>query len=130
MRAGDELQRRREVDLQGWGPNLLPRSGAAPVRGESRELEGALSDVLVLDEDSLSVTTPDFEVPSTFEAGEVRIEHDSITTGIRRDEIFYLMSRGLSEPQATSLIVNGFVEPVISVLPVEYAVEWTRLVEM
>jgi len=44
--------------------------------------------------------------------------------------LFYLMSRGLSEHQATAMIVNGFIEPIVSILPMEYAVELTRLIEI
>ncbi len=46
------------------------------------------------------------------------------------DQLFYLMSRGLSEQQAMGMIVNGFIEPVTRTLPMEYAVEWSRLIEL
>ena len=46
------------------------------------------------------------------------------------DQLFYLMSRGLTESQATAMIVNGFIEPVIKTLPMEYAVEMARLIEL
>ena len=46
------------------------------------------------------------------------------------EQLFYLMSRGLSEEQAMGMIVNGFIEPVTRTLPMEYAVEWSRLIEL
>ena len=50
--------------------------------------------------------------------------------GAGKEALFYLMSRGLSEEQAMGMIVNGFIEPVTRDLPMEYAVEWTRLIEL
>jgi Fe-S cluster assembly protein SufB len=49
---------------------------------------------------------------------------------IGEQQLFYLMSRGLSETQATSLIVNGFIEPIVKELPLEYAVELNRLINL
>ncbi|MEZ5257178.1 MAG: SufD family Fe-S cluster assembly protein [Ilumatobacteraceae bacterium] len=49
---------------------------------------------------------------------------------IADEQLFYLQSRGLSQEQAMGMIVNGFIEPVTRTLPMEYAVEWSRLIEL
>ena len=83
-------------------------------------------DALILDEDSVSDTYPYMEVGS----GDAVIGHEATVSKIADDQLFYLKSRGLTEEQAMSLIVNGFIEPVTRTLPMEYAVEWSRLVEL
>jgi len=83
-------------------------------------------DALLLDESSRSDTYPTMEI-----AGEdVRIEHEARVSKIAEEQIFYLQSRGLSEDQARMLIVNGFFEPFVKELPMEYAVEMNRLIEL
>jgi Fe-S cluster assembly protein SufB len=83
-------------------------------------------DALILDEDSVSETKPYMEV----EERDAQIGHEATVSKIGSDQLFYLMSRGLSEQQAMSMIVNGFIEPVTRTLPMEYAVEWSRLIEL
>ena len=61
---------------------------------------------------------------------DASIGHEATVAKIGEDQLFYLMSRGLSESQAMSMIVNGFIEPVTRTLPMEYAVEWSRLIEL
>jgi Fe-S cluster assembly protein SufB len=56
--------------------------------------------------------------------------HEASVSKIGEEQLFYLMSRGLSEAQATSLIVNGFIEPIIREIPLEYAVELNRLINL
>ena len=56
--------------------------------------------------------------------------HEASVGKISEDQIFYLQSRGLSEEQAVQMIVSGFIEPLIRELPLEYAVEMNRLIEM
>jgi len=58
------------------------------------------------------------------------IAHEASVGKISQDQIFYLMSRGLTEEQATQMIVNGFIEPIVKELPIEYAVELNRLIEL
>lgn len=83
-------------------------------------------DALLLDENSRSDTYPTMEI-----AGEdVRIEHEARVSKIAEEQIFYLQSRGLTEDQARMLIVNGFFEPFVKELPMEYAVEMNRLIEL
>ena len=58
------------------------------------------------------------------------MEHEATVSKISEDQLFYLMSRGLSEEQASAIIVNGFLEPFVKELPMEYAVELNRLVQL
>ncbi len=83
-------------------------------------------DALLLDEKSRSDTYPYQEIG----ARDAQIGHEATVSRVADDQLFYLMSRGLSEEQAISTVVNGFIEPVTRVLPMEYAVEWSRLIEL
>lgn len=81
-------------------------------------------DALLLDEQSRSDTYPTMEI----ENAEASIEHEATVSRISAERLFYLMSRGMSESEARSLIVNGFFEPIVKELPMEYAVELNRLI--
>ena len=83
-------------------------------------------DALILDEHSRSDTYPYMEIDEK----DARIGHEATVSKVGDDQLFYLMSRGLSEQQATAMIVNGFIEPITKTLPMEYAVELSRLVEL
>jgi Fe-S cluster assembly protein SufB len=83
-------------------------------------------DALILDEDSVSNTYPYMEIG----ARDAVVGHEATISKVADEQLFYLMSRGLSEEQAMGMIVNGFVEPVTRTLPMEYAVEWSRLIEL
>src|SRR5213082_930201 len=83
-------------------------------------------DALILDEESRSDTYPYMEI----EEQDARIGHEATVSKVGEDQLFYMMSRGLSEQQAMGMIVNGFIEPVTRTLPMEYAVEWSRLIEL
>jgi len=83
-------------------------------------------DALILDEDSISDTYPYMEVGS----GDAVIGHEATVSRVADEQLFYLQSRGLTEEQAMGMIVNGFIEPVTRTLPMEYAVEWSRLIEL
>jgi Fe-S cluster assembly protein SufB len=83
-------------------------------------------DALLLDDESISETKPSMEVGER----DARIGHEATVSKVGDDQLFYLMSRGLSESQAMGMIVNGFIEPVTRTLPMEYAVEWSRLIEL
>jgi Fe-S cluster assembly protein SufB len=61
---------------------------------------------------------------------QVNIGHEASVSKVGEDQLFYLQSRGLSEVDATKMIVNGFVEPIVKELPMEYAVELNRLIEL
>ena len=83
-------------------------------------------DSLILDKDSVSDTYPVMRVLED----DVSIGHEASVGKISEDQLFYLQSRGLSEDEALSMIVNGFIEPIVKELPLEYAVEMNRLIEM
>src|SRR5438309_6826325 len=83
-------------------------------------------DALILDEESRSDTYPYMEI----EEQDARIGHEATVSKVGEDQLFYLMSRGLTEQQATAMIVNGFIEPVVKTLPMEYAIELSRLIEL
>ena len=107
--------------------------GRTTYRGLVRVEEGARGsksfvrcDALILDEASTSETKPTMEVAER----DASIGHEATVAKIGEDQLFYLMSRGLTESQAMGMIVNGFIEPVTRTLPMEYAVEWSRLIEL
>ena len=83
-------------------------------------------DALILDERSRSDTYPTMQV----DEDNVHIGHEAAVSKINADQLFYLTSRGLSEIEATSLIINGFIEPIVKELPLEYAVELNRLIQL
>lgn len=83
-------------------------------------------DALLLDEESRSDTYPSMEIDEE----QVRIEHEATVSKVGDDQLFYLRSRGLSEQEAMKMIVNGFIEPIAKELPMEYAVELNRLIEL
>ncbi len=107
--------------------------GRTSYRGLVRVEEGAVRsksfvrcDALMLDDESRSDTYPYMEVGEQ----DARIGHEATVSKVGDDQLFYLMSRGLSEQQAMGMIVNGFIEPITRTLPMEYAVEWSRLIEL
>ena len=83
-------------------------------------------DALILDEDSRSDTYPYMEI----EESDVDLGHEATVSKVGEEQLFYLMSRGLSEEEATAMIVAGFIEPIVRELPMEYAVELNRLIEL
>jgi Fe-S cluster assembly scaffold protein SufB len=83
-------------------------------------------DALLLDEHSRSDTYPTNRILNS----QVSLEHEASVSKIGEEQLFYLMSRGLSEEAAAKMIVSGFVAPLIKRLPLEYAVEMNRLIDM
>ena len=83
-------------------------------------------DALLLDEISRSDTYPYQEIG----ARDAQIGHEATVSRVADEQLFYLMSRGLTEEQAMGMVVNGFIEPITRTLPMEYAVEWSRLIEL
>jgi len=107
--------------------------GRAGYRGLVRVEEGAANvksfvrcDALILDERSRSDTYPAMEI----EENDAEIGHEATVSKVGEEQLFYLMSRGLTEEEATSMIVAGFIEPIVRELPMEYAVEMNRLIEL
>ena len=83
-------------------------------------------DALLIDDASRSDTYPTMKI----ENGSAQIEHEATVSKIGEDQLFYLMSRGLSEKEASAMIINGFLEPIVRQLPMEYAIEMNRLVSL
>jgi Fe-S cluster assembly protein SufB len=83
-------------------------------------------EALLLDEQSASLNLPHLEILED----DAQISHETKVSKIANEQLFYLMSHGLSEEQSMGMIVNGFIEPVTKTLPMEYAVEWSRLIEL
>jgi Fe-S cluster assembly protein SufB len=83
-------------------------------------------DALLLDENSRSDTYPYIEIDNE----DVTIGHEATVSKVGETQLFYLMSRGLSEEEATTMIVSGFIEPLVKELPMEYAIEMNRLIQL
>jgi Fe-S cluster assembly protein SufB len=108
-------------------------TGRSSYRGLVKVYKGAhdvrsnvVCDALLLDETSKTDTYPYIEV----EEERVSIGHEATVSKVAEEQIFYLQSRGLSEEEAMSMIVNGFIEPIAKELPLEYAVELNRLIQL
>jgi Fe-S cluster assembly protein SufB len=107
--------------------------GRASYRGLLEVAKGAhgsrskvVCDALILDEDSRTDTYPYIRI----DENNVNIGHEATVSKIGEEQLFYLMSRGLSEAEAAAMIVSGFVEPITKELPLEYAVEMNRLIQL
>jgi Fe-S cluster assembly protein SufB len=107
--------------------------GRAGYRGLLEVAKGAtgskskvVCDALILDDESRSDTYPYIRI----DENEVDIGHEATVSKIGEEQLFYLMSRGMSESEASAMIVSGFVEPITKELPLEYAVEMNRLIQL
>ena len=114
--------------------SISKNGGRAGYRGLLEVAKGAtgarskvVCDALILDEDSRSDTYPYIKVD---ESEGVSTEHEASVSKIGEEQLFYLMSRGLTEPEASAMIVSGFIEPITKELPLEYAVEMNRLIQL
>jgi len=83
-------------------------------------------DGLMMDDLSRSDTWPDIQIQNPY----VTVAHEAVVGKISDEQLFYLRSRGLTEDEAAGMIVNGFIEPVTKELPMEYAVELNRLIQL
>src|SRR4029079_2845681 len=95
-------------------------------KGATGAKSKVVCDALILDEDSRSDTYPYIKI----DEDNVDIGHEATVSKIGEEQRFYLMSRGLSESEASAMIVSGFVEPITKELPLEYAVEMNRLIQL
>ena len=123
--AEHDVEHLRQVDLQGRRALLLPRP-ARGRQGRHGSKSKVVCDALLLDEDSRSDTYPTIRIGED----DVDVGHEASVSKIGEEQLFYLMSRGLPEEEAGKLIVNGFIEPIVKELPMEYAVEMNRLIEL
>jgi Fe-S cluster assembly protein SufB len=108
-------------------------SGRASYRGLVKVRKGAtgvksnvVCDALLLDPHSRSDTYPVIEVAEQ----NVSIGHEASVSKVDEEQLFYLMSRGLTEEEAATMVVSGFIEPLVKELPMEYAVEMNRLIQI
>jgi Fe-S cluster assembly protein SufB len=108
-------------------------SGRASYRGLLKVQKGAYNsrsnvvcDALLLDPSSRSDTYPYIEIDEE----DVSIGHEASVSKVGEEQLFYLMSRGLSEQEATGMVVSGFIEPLVKELPMEYAIEMNRLIQL
>src|SRR5262245_40650655 len=95
-------------------------------KGAKGSKSKVVCDALILDEESRSDTYPYIDVKEN----DVDLGHEATVSKIGEEQLFYLMSRGLSESEASAMIVSGFVEPITKELPLEYAVEMNRLIQL
>ena len=113
--------------------SISKAGGRSSYRGLLKVAKGAYNsksnvvcDALVLDPQSATDTYPYIEI----EESDVSIGHEASVTKVSEEQLFYLMSRGIDEGQAAGMIVSGFIEPIVKELPMEYALEMNRLIEM
>jgi Fe-S cluster assembly protein SufB len=108
-------------------------TGRSTYRGLLKVHEGATHarsnvecDALLINETSRTDTYPYIEI----EEQQANVGHEASVSKVGEEQLFYLMSRGMSEEEAMALIVRGFIEPIAKLLPLEYAVELNRLIEL
>ena len=108
-------------------------SGRASYRGLLKVHKGSydvksnvVCDALLLDDQARSDTYPYIEIDEQ----DVTIGHEASVSKVGEEQLFYLMSRGLSEEEATTMVVSGFIEPLVKELPMEYAIEMNRLIQL
>jgi Fe-S cluster assembly protein SufB len=113
--------------------SISKSSGRASYRGLLKVHAGAhgsrsnvVCDALLLDENSRSDTYPYIEI----DEDDVTIGHEASVSKVGEEQLFYLMSRGLSADAAASMVVAGFIEPLVKELPMEYAIEMNRLIQL
>jgi Fe-S cluster assembly protein SufB len=113
--------------------SISKNGGRASYRGMIKVYKGAkgvksnvVCDALLLDPQSRSDTYPYIEI----DEDDVTIGHEASVSKVGEEQLFYLMSRGLTEEAATSMVVSGFIEPLVKELPMEYAVEMNRLIQL
>lgn len=114
----------KSVSLQGGRSSYR---GMVTVSPHAKNVKSRVEcDALILDSESASDTFPVMKINNS----SANIEHEATVSKIGEEKLFYLMSRGLTETEAMSLMVSGFIEPIVKELPLEYAVELNRLIEL
>lgn len=108
-------------------------TGRSSYRGLLKVHKGAkdvksnvVCDALLLNEESRSDTYPYIEI----DEDDVSVGHEASVSKVGEEQLFYLMSRGLTEEEATTMVVSGFIEPLVKELPMEYAIEMNRLIQL
>jgi len=101
--------------------------GLVSVKPEAVNVKSnVVCDALILDAKSQSDTYPYIDINNS----QVSIGHEASVSKVSEEQLFYLMTRGLSEEEALGMIVSGFIEPLVKELPMEYAVEMNRLIQL
>jgi Fe-S cluster assembly protein SufB len=95
-------------------------------KGATDSKSNTVCDALLLDPQSRSDTYPSIEIDEE----DVTIGHEATVSKVGEEQLFYLMSRGLSEEESTTMVVSGFIEPLVKELPMEYAIEMNRLIQL
>jgi Fe-S cluster assembly protein SufB len=95
-------------------------------KGATDSKSNTVCDALLLDPQSRSDTYPSIEIDEQ----DVTIGHEATVSKVGEEQLFYLMSRGLSEEESTTMVVSGFIEPLVKELPMEYAIEMNRLIQL
>jgi len=95
-------------------------------KGSFDSRSNTVCDALLLDPQSRSDTYPSIEIDEQ----DVTIGHEASVSKVGEEQLFYLMSRGLSEEESTTMVVSGFIEPLVKELPMEYAIEMNRLIQL
>ncbi|KKP74456.1 MAG: FeS assembly protein SufB [Candidatus Roizmanbacteria bacterium GW2011_GWA2_35_19] len=113
--------------------SISGHGGRTSYRGLVQVLPGASNskvyvscDALILDEESRSDTYPSMKINEN----EVDIQHEATVEKLGEEKLFYLQSRGISKSEAEGLLVNGFIEPVVKEIPLEYSIELNRLINL
>ncbi|GBD46334.1 FeS cluster assembly protein SufB [bacterium HR41] len=116
-----------------FSKSISKDGGRASYRGLLEIAKGArgsrskvVCDALLLDEHSRSDTYPTIRIKED----EVDVGHEATVSKVGEEQLFYLMAHGIPEEEASKVIVNGFIEPIVKELPMEYAVEMNRLIEL
>ena len=102
------------------------RGHVSVLPGAERSKSNVVCDALLFDDESRSDTYPYMDI----EESNTAVQHEATVSKIGEQQLFYLMSRGLTEEQAMAIVVSGFIEPIVRELPMEYAVEMNRLIEL
>jgi Fe-S cluster assembly protein SufB len=110
---------------KGGGVSLY--RGLIDIRNKADNVSTSVNcDALLLDDQSRSDTIPVMKINNV----SATVAHEATAGKISSEDLFYLQSRGLSEEEAMNMIVNGFIEPITRELPLEYAVEMNRMIEL
>ena len=131
--GGKVVHAARNTTSQIISKSISKGTGRSTYRGLLKVHEGATQarsnvecDALLINDTSRTDTYPYIEI----EEQQANIGHEASVSKVGEEQLFYLMSRGMSEEEAMALIVRGFIEPIAKLLPLEYAVELNRLIEL
>ncbi|MBI5448860.1 Fe-S cluster assembly protein SufB [Candidatus Gottesmanbacteria bacterium] len=131
--GGKAIHAASETTSQIISKSISRGGGRTSYRGLVQIQEGAkkakskvVCDALLLDESSRSDTYPTMQVDEQ----DAQLGHEATVSKIGDEQLFYLESRGIGKAKAESMIVNGFIEPIVKELPLEYAVEMNRLIQL